>query len=195
MPLTVEPAITPEVMGATDQPTIPIDDELELRPFVPTDAAAVMRAFTDPEIRYWHAFRVDTDDEALEWIDRTHELWRDSKSAVFAIADRSDAVHGRCALHVEARQGIAEIAYWVLPESRGQGVAVRAAIAATAWGHERLGIHRILLQHSTRNPASCSVARRAGYEVEGTARQQDLLVDGRHDMHQHAHLAGDRPRG
>lgn len=191
MPLTVAPAITPEVMGATDQPTIPIDDELVLRPFVSTDAATVMRAFADPDIRYWHAFRVDDDEEALWWIDVTHQLWRDSKSAVFAIADRSDEVHGRCALHVEARRGIAEIAYWVLPESRGRGVAVRAAIAATAWGHDRLGIHRILLQHSTLNPASCSVAQRAGYVVEGTARQQDLLVDGRHDMHQHAHVTGD----
>lgn len=178
-------------MSSIEQPTVRIDDELSLRPFARSDATAVMRAFVEPDIQHWHGFRVDTLGEAREWIDRTHQLWSSDESAVWAIVDERDSVLGRCALYVAMRQGTAEIAYWVLPEARRRMVAVRATVAATAWAHESLGVHRVLLQHSTQNPASCAVARRAWYTAEGTARQQDLHVDGWHDTHQHAHVMDD----
>lgn len=54
-----------------------------------------------------------------------------------------------------------------------------------------LGLHRIEVDHSTRNTASCRVAERAGYRVEGTKRSQALHADGWHDMHQHARIATD----
>ena len=60
----------------------------------------------------------------------------------------------------------------------------------TEWAHG-LGVHRILLQHAVHNAASCAVADRVGYRPEGTARQLALHDDGWHDMHQHAHVAGD----
>lgn len=191
MPYTVDPVITGGAMSSLEQPTIRVDNDLRLRPFDHSDADTVLRAFAEPDIQLWHAFRVDAADEARAWIDRTHQLWSEDKSAVWAIVDGSNRVLGRCALHVDVRSGTAEIAYWVLPEARRRLVAARAAVSATAWAHRELGVHRVLLQHSTRNPASCAVARRAGYTEEGTARQQDLLVDGWHDMHQHAHLSSD----
>jgi RimJ/RimL family protein N-acetyltransferase len=55
------------------------------------------------------------------------------------------------------------------------------------------GLHRIEVHHSTRNPASCRVAERAGYPLEGTKRSQALHTDGWHDMHLHARLATDGP--
>jgi ribosomal-protein-alanine N-acetyltransferase len=81
----------------------------------------------------------------------------------------------------------------VLPDARRQGLARRAVECVTRWGDESIGVHRILLQHSVHNAASCAVALRSGYEAEGTARQQDLHADGWHDMHQQAHLAGIAP--
>lgn len=191
MPYLVEPIIADGVMAATDQPPLRIDTDLSLRPFTVDDASAVLGAFSDPDIQLWHGFRLDTLAEATEWIQRTHELWSEEKSVVWAIAGPTDEVLGRCALHINRRQGTAEIAYWVLPAARRRRVAVRAVAAVTTWGHDRLGIRRILLQHSTKNTASCAVAISAGYAVEGTARQQDLHIDGWHDMHQHAHVLGD----
>jgi ribosomal-protein-alanine N-acetyltransferase len=60
----------------------------------------------------------------------------------------------------------------------------------TRWAHEA-GLRRLELAHSTQDPASCRVAGKAGYVVEGTRRRALLHEDGWHDMHLHAHLGDD----
>jgi len=67
-------------------------------------------------------------------------------------------------------EGLGEVAYWVLPEARGRGVAPRALRAMSTWLFVHVGLHRIELAHSTRNTGSCRVAIKAGYVLEGTKR-------------------------
>jgi [ribosomal protein S5]-alanine N-acetyltransferase len=93
------------------------------------------------------------------------------------------------ALDLAAGRG--EAAFWVLPDARGRGVAVRALHAATAWMFGEAGFHRLELVHSTLNEASCRVAHWTGYRFEGTQRGQGLHEDGWHDMHLHARLTTD----
>lgn len=190
VPLTVPPVVDEAAFAGRDQPTITVDGEFTLRPFDSADTAVVLEAFATPDIQLWHGFRIDDLDQAQDWISRTHSLWNEAQSAVWAIVN-STGVLGRCALHIDCRRGTAEIAYWLLPEARGKGVASRAVTTVTDWAHPTLGVHRILLQHSTKNSASCAVAERTGYIAEGVAREQDIHVDGWHDMHQHAHLSTD----
>ena len=64
-------------------------------------------------------------------------------------------------------------------------------MALTRWGHDDLGLHRIELQHSTVNEASCRAATAAGFLPEGIRRGANLHDDGWHDMHLHAHLSSD----
>lgn len=52
--------------------------------------------------------------------------------------------------------------------------------AATGWAHA-VGLHRVELQHSSKNAASARVAERAGFHREGVRREASLLVDGWHD--------------
>lgn len=92
---------------------------------------------------------------------------------------------------VNLDEGQGEVAYWVLPEARGRGVAPRALQAMSTWLFDHVGLHRLELAHSTRNTASCRVATKAGYLLEGTKRQQTLHGDGWHDMHLHARVQGD----
>ncbi len=87
--------------------------------------------------------------------------------------------------------GVANVAYWVLPAARGAGVASRALAAVSAWALDDIGFHRLELDHSTRNHASCRVATKAGYRLEGTKRNAAVHDDGRHDMHLHARVRGD----
>jgi RimJ/RimL family protein N-acetyltransferase len=102
-------------------------------------------------------------------------------------------VLGRIALHgLNFDGGIADISYWVLPAARGAGVASRALSALTAWALDDIGFHRLQLDHSTRNHASCRVATKSGYLLEGTKRSAAVHDDGRHDMHLHARIQGDR---
>jgi RimJ/RimL family protein N-acetyltransferase len=99
---------------------------------------------------------------------------------------------GRIALRgLDFDDGIAGVAYWVLPAARGAGVASRALTALTAWALDEIGFHRLQLDHSTRNHASCRVATKSGYLLEGTKRSAAVHDDGRHDMHLHAHTQGD----
>ena len=188
---TVPPAIAEGAMANIVQPRVPIDDELTLRPWVHGDSPSVLAAFGDPDIIQWHARRMTTNDEAMAWIEASFEAWNKERSANWAIVDVSnEQVLGRTALHTQLEFGTAEIAYWVLPEARGRRVAARAAVAATAWGHA-FGFHRIELEHSTRNGASCAVAQRAGFLAEGVKRASQRHTDGPHDMHLHSHLATD----
>jgi len=189
MPRAVEPAVAPGTMASQRQPTIVVDDELTLRPFAFADAERVIEAFDDPAIRHWHARRIDSPLEAREWIGNCHRLWLLEQCADFAVVDAADRLLGRAGVYTEFQGGTGEIAYWVLPDARGRGIASRAAGAVTRWAHDTLGLHRILLEHAVDNVASCAVARLLGYELEGTARALHLLADGRHDVHLHAHLA------
>ncbi|GAA2587772.1 hypothetical protein GCM10010399_17220 [Dactylosporangium fulvum] len=88
-------------------------------------------------------------------------------------------------------EGSAEVSYWVLPSSRGRGVAPRALTAFVSWCFATLGLHRVELNHSTANPASCRVALKADFPAEGTKRSEALHDDGWHDMHLHARLSTD----
>ena len=71
------------------------------------------------------------------------------------------------------------------------GVATGATVAVAGWALGDLGLHRLELRHSTANPASCRVAVKAGFTLEGTQRSAMRHPDGWHDMHLHARVQGD----
>ncbi|WP_431684089.1 GNAT family N-acetyltransferase [Kitasatospora sp. KL5] len=77
------------------------------------------------------------------------------------------------------------------PAARGRGAAVEATRRLSRWALEDLGLHRLTLCHSVANPASCRVAEKAGYVLEGTVRSALLHADGWHDQHLHALVQGD----
>jgi RimJ/RimL family protein N-acetyltransferase len=132
-------------------------------------------------------------EEALEWIASWPARWAAETGADWAVVDAGDAVLGRIGLRrLDLHDGVGEAAYWVLPHARGRGVAVLALDALARWAFAA-GLHRLELVHSTANAASCRAALKAGFAPEGTLRGQALHEDGRHDMHLHARLAGDRP--
>ena len=116
-------------------------------------AAALRSAFADPEIQRWHAVRMDSQAEAVEWIIATRLGWQTESVATWAIADHDrSTVLGRISLYFkDLRQGVAEVTYWVLPEARGARLAVRATSAVSEWAFSVTGLHRIELLHSTRN--------------------------------------------
>lgn len=162
-----------------------------LRPWLLTDAAAVMDAFGDPDIQRWHVRRADSVDEASQWIRAWQSGWADESQLNWALVDRaSDFLLGRMSLKaVDLHDGSGGLAYWVVPASRGRGLCSAAAIALCQWAFNEAGFHRIELEHSISNAASCRVAAKAGFRQEGIRRGAALHADGWHDMHVHALLA------
>ena len=190
MPSAFPPALPKGSFSTSDQPRITVDDAL-LRPWILDDAAALVEAFDDPAIRQWHVSRADTVDEARELIAHWQGGWADESEFNWAIVGADDTLLGRNALKgVDLFDASAEVAYWMCPASRGRGLCPRAVVALSEWAFDA-GLHRLQLQHSTRNLASCRVATKAGFRVEGTRRGAALHADGWHDMHTHARVNGD----
>jgi RimJ/RimL family protein N-acetyltransferase len=174
-----------------DQPVLPGPGGLVLRPWRPADAPALLAAFSDPAISWWHRRSVDSLAEAEQLIAGWTQAWHEETAGQWAVTGGTDAaVLGRVVLRVDFEFGQAECGYWVLPAARGTGVASRAVLALSDWALHDLGVHRIELIHSVANLASCQVANKAGYLLEGTKRSASLHADGWHDMHLHARTAG-----
>ena len=177
-------------MRDADQPVLTAEGGLVLRPWRPDDAPAVLQALSDPVIQRWHRRTMDTVEEGRELITSWTEEWTAETRACWAVTDPGGTRLGRLSLRTVLGLGTGEVGYWVLPAARGAGVAPRAVRAATTWALTHLGLHRIELVHSVTNQASCRVAAKAGYELEGTMRRAMLHDDGWHDMHLHARIAG-----
>ena len=133
--------------------------------------------------------------QAELWVEYESSRWAHDRGGSWAVT-RDDALLGRVGIGgVSLEEARAGVTYWVLPEARGCGVAALAVAAVVDWAFDDVGFHRLELDHSTKNPASCRVATKAGFAPEGTMRARALHLDGWHDMHAHALLADDaRPR-
>ncbi|MFB9237051.1 GNAT family N-acetyltransferase [Plantactinospora siamensis] len=189
MPSLTTPAVPPGALASREQPVLAADGLL-LRPWRPPDRDAVLTAYADPAIQRWHC-RTMIGPEAEAWIAAWSRRWAAETDASWAVL-AGDAVVGQVGLRrIDLAEGCAAVSYWVLPAARGHRTAPRALTAAAAWCFGELGLHRLELSHSTANPASCRVALRCGFPVEGTRRGQGLHADGWHDMHLHARLGTD----
>jgi RimJ/RimL family protein N-acetyltransferase len=165
---------------------------LFLRQWRDSDALDVMLALREPAIAQWNPSPGGADlDGARAWIVSRAD-WSAGDHASFAVTDAAtDALLGSVSLH-RIHEGDASIGYWTVATARGRHVASRAVATATGWAFGQLGLHRVELCHAVPNRASCRVAERAGYPLEGTLRESYRYGDGRrYDEHIHARLTSD----
>jgi RimJ/RimL family protein N-acetyltransferase len=191
--LTTPPAIDPGSLAGQPQPVLAAEG-LVLRPWATADVPIFLGAYRDPSIRRWHTRQPRSEDQVRAWFELYRTDWAQEKGAHWAVTRDGDEVLGRIALAgMDLDDGVAAFGYWVLPASRGAGVASRAVAAVSTWALAEGRFHRLELEHSTRNDASCRVAIRSGFRLEGTRRHSAVHADGRHDMHLHARIRGDEP--
>jgi hypothetical protein len=76
-----------------------------------------------------------------------------------------------------------------MPQQRRQRLATQAASALAKWAIDTIGLHRLELVHSVRNPESCKVALAAGFDIEGIKRRLQQHEDGWHDMCLHSRIS------
>jgi len=187
MPTLSQPVLARGRMAALPQPTLLTASGLTIRPWSTEDCDDVLRAFSDSAIRMWHLTEIKTTAEAEEWIEVRQRSWSAEIGGNWAVADQANGIVGRVGLRdVNLFAGHAESTYWVLPEFRRKGIAVAAMTELARWTLDVLGIHRLIVTHSTKNHASCGVAEKVGFNFEGTMRSQLMHTDGWHDMHLHA---------
>jgi ribosomal-protein-alanine N-acetyltransferase len=190
MPSLVTSTVPVGSLAMGPQPTLTAGRGVLLRPWSLGDAEAVMDAYQDEAIQRWHVQRAKSLAEAREWIVGWQGGWAEESGAHWAVVDAgSDILLGRAALkHLKFSDGTAEVAYWTVPAARGKGVCPRAVDAMASWAFDVPGFHRLDLEHAMGNTASCRVAEKTGFAVEGVRRSAWLLADGRHDAHAPARL-------
>lgn len=181
----VEPPVTPAVIAVGRWL---LDVPLE------TDADAIAAALVDHDIALWNpsAQAADTlHERALRWIaDRA--AWGSDHASWVVRSPEGRAVGAVSLHHLDHGMLTAEIGYWLTPEARGLGVGSATVDAATRYAFDNLGMLRVELFHAVENTASCRLAERSGYLLEGTSRQSFVYGDGlRHDEHLHGRLATD----
>lgn len=193
MPFLTSAVLPAGTLAHRPQPILGTGDGLVLRPWRTEDAPMVHEAFQDPLLHQWHVRRSESESEARDWIDGWLRAWSGEDNAQWAVVDAAtDRLLGRVALRsIVLADGCAELAYWTAPWARGQGVAARATTLLTRWALDEVGFHRLELLHAVRNEASCRVATKTGFALEGIKRRALLHPDGWHDMHLHAQLRGD----
>jgi ribosomal-protein-alanine N-acetyltransferase len=99
---------------------------------------------------------------------------------------------GRVSLaHIDYGEGVAEVGYWILSESRRQGFASLALGLVETHAFTELGLGRLVIRHEPDNTASCAFADRKGYRAEGTQRGAFVRGGVRRDLHVHSRLADD----
>ncbi|CAM5418962.1 GNAT family N-acetyltransferase OS=Streptomyces tendae OX=1932 GN=GUR47_33585 PE=4 SV=1 [Streptomyces tendae] len=193
MPYLTRPVLAAGTLSRTPQPTLPTSDGLVLRPWRTEDAPAVHAAFQDPVLRRWHVRAADSEEEVRGWITEWQRAWEAESGAQWAVTDAADGrLLGRVALREWVLgDGVAEVAYWTTAQARGRGVAARATRTLAHWALDEIGFQRLELSHAVANEASCRVADKTGFALEGTKRSALLHADGWHDMHLHARVRGD----
>lgn len=162
-------------------------ERVRLRPFTEADVPRIVEARSDERSRYFSARLRAAEypaEQARRWL-REMEIDGSLGGAVhWVIADPADdrllgyvAVFGMDRLH--APHG-GEIGYWAHPDARGRGVVTEAvrlardhAFTPTSGGG--LGRTLLILGAAADNPASRSIAERAGFRLIGRFRDGGVL--------------------
>ncbi|KAB2587925.1 GNAT family N-acetyltransferase [Streptomyces arboris] len=163
-----------------------------LRPWLPADASAVLRAFAPAEMDRQTDRPVSDRADALAWIaDRTRERGARTGYSWAVVGEEGGAVGCVAVRAVNQVHGTGWVSYWTTEAVRGRGVAPAGVRALARWAFGDLGLYRLELGHRTDNPASCRVAVRAGFAPEGIERGKLRYGDLRYDVERHARLADD----
>jgi RimJ/RimL family protein N-acetyltransferase len=131
---------------------------LELRSWRPEDAEALVRAFRDPVLRRFLRTMIDSETDALAWIEARAAEWAAGSRFSFAVQEDRAGLAGYVAVRASG-----EVGYWTTAEFRGRGIASLAVEAVSQWALGSGSFDRLELIHATDNPASCRVAQKCGF--------------------------------
>lgn len=176
----------------TGERHIPAEGGYALRRWQTGDAAAVLDAFSDPELAWQAGEQIATAEDAARWIAGwTHKQVGGVAYALAVLAADGDVVGNVVLDAIDRNHGTARVTYWTIPRARGRGAATHAVRALARWAFVSFDLFRLELSHRADNTAACVVADRAGFVVEGLQRSKLRHGDTRYDVEMHSRLRTD----
>jgi [ribosomal protein S5]-alanine N-acetyltransferase len=123
------------------------------------------------------------------WLDQVAERQAELEAGLGARAfifrkDDPATVIGNLSLN-QVQRGPAQyclMGYSLAAAAQGQGYMVEAVCAAVGYAFRVLSLHRVMANYMPHNVRSAAVLRRAGFTVEGYARDY-ILINGRWEDH------------
>lgn len=183
------------------------DDRVALRPWRREDARFLADASADPAIRQYNGHHDRHGDPGpipsvlqaqtmIEEFEQCLDAFLTSGTpagVAFVIEDaHSGQPVGCCGVDDWTGEDVAQIGYWLVAAGRGHGYATRAVVLLTAWLFG-LGAARVFLTVVAGNDDSAAVARRAGFDYEGTMRSHAVWRGRRQDVLWFAALPSEWP--
>jgi RimJ/RimL family protein N-acetyltransferase len=166
------------------EPALPADehaettlavDELLLRPWRPSDAAAVFEICQDREIARWVTIpQPFLPADADAFIENGATMWRDGTGAPFAIVDRATGAILGAVTRFGPEGHQATVGLWLARDARGRGVGARAIRCLTDWTFATTPVIRMDCFIMVGNEPSERMVERAGFQREGVLRAWDL---------------------
>jgi RimJ/RimL family protein N-acetyltransferase len=160
------------------------DGPTSLRAWCEDDIPALVTLCRDPEIVRWIGLSPTYGpDDARAYLQGVEQSARAGLAVAFAIVDPvTDVARGSISLtSIAWPDRRAEVGYWLGADARGHGHVTRAVRLICRWGFHELGLERIALIAAVANPASQTVADRAGFTREAVLRAYLQTDDGRLD--------------
>jgi RimJ/RimL family protein N-acetyltransferase len=157
------------------------DGVILLAPFAPADAVTIMKWDADPDVQHWYDWPLtppwndpETYQARLAHAERVAReqlaAWDARKQFAFVI-HAAESGEGLGWIDVQPRgQGRANIAYGVLREHTGNGVATRSVQLICRYAFDVLELSRLEICTIADNAASRRVAVKAGFQLEGLLR-------------------------
>jgi ribosomal-protein-serine acetyltransferase len=165
-----------------------IRDDLELRLLEERHAPIVFEA-VDKNRAYLR--------EWLPWVDATVEVADTVRFIQASLAQfaNNDGVFGAGIWHAGQFAGTAgflkidwpnrsvEMGYWLAEAFQGRGIMTDVCRALVCFAFGEWKLNRVQIRCAAGNEKSCAIAKRLGFQLEGTLREAEL-VNGRHlDLH------------
>jgi [ribosomal protein S5]-alanine N-acetyltransferase len=159
------------LLQALPATTLPSIAGYTVRPIALEDAQAWASYVCMPQVMAHTSSTARTAEDLMPMIERMLAGGTDSPIRFVLQPPGSTAIVATVGFHtVSALNGTAEITYDVAPHCWDQGIATAACRAATSWGFQVRGWHRIQATTVLANVRSQRVLERCGYLREGVVR-------------------------
>jgi RimJ/RimL family protein N-acetyltransferase len=132
-----------------------------------------------PELEEWLPWAIGYDRSvAHRFIRDSASAWNDARAFDFAIRlpDEPDFHVGNISVWpTSPANRVGEIGYWVRSDLTGEGIGTEVTARTIQVGFEELDYHKIVLRIAIGNERSDRIAKRLGFTLEGTLRDEVKL--------------------
>lgn len=141
---------------------------MQLRKFIPEDAASLLQLNADPEVlRFTGDKPFETLENSLQFIQSYSGYQLPGMGRLACIRKDDHAFLGWCGLRKEVNTAETDIGFRFLRQEWGKGYATEAALACLKFGFEQVELPEIIGRAHVANSASIKVLRKIGMQEIG----------------------------